>query len=563
MPAWQVIDAGFNWEKLIVEVSNMQHVDLRQVLREGSYLVDGILNQEWKKGKTWYINGAVGEQGPAGNEKAWRHAIAVKDGRVYESTEEGVDYFSMKWLWLSDDGVTPLQNGYMRRILKVYKVTRRQSTPAEHQSVKRNGDDGGDELSSSSKRARGGSDANSFDATALTLLPLGLTTTVCIKVPPPRERIPRAEYEACEGREEWLQHVLGSNGVYVARPKNDGGWHASPTVKAGSMFANPFPVGVGEGKFSDDESMHQFQQYVMARSSPEATTAQVIKLLPPAMQKLAERRHADGAVKESEGKSVAHLHLEIVGAAFLNMLHELQGKRLGCWCGPGDKCHARILARLVEPARLMEPAPKYSEYPNEAWTITWGDVAMNEVKMQRIGQALERGASVSHLQDIMVQLEANGMPCELVDLRQLLPECQRESASDAAVLVVRNGVKSLSEDPEGEAKLLAEQRSMPIDKKAWDARHGGVFNKQNRYNNLLGDEDQAADYANRKGCVVDSSKYPITSKLRTTFTTLLGVSNPLVGETNHYFNASECGIGWHGAVASASCVVIARASVPL
>ena len=83
------------------------------------------------------------------------------------------------------------------------------------------------------------------------------------------------------------------------------------------------------------------------------------------------------------------------------------------------------------------------------------------------------------------------------------------------------------------------------DKQAYDMKHGGVFNKKNRYNNLLGDEDLAANYANKQGSVVDCSKYPITSKLRAVFTTLLcdHVAN-LYGETNHYYVASECGIGW-------------------
>ena len=363
------------------------------------------------------------------------------------------------------------------------------------------------------------------------------STTVCIKVPSTSERDQRDEYEACEDREAWLQHKLGVNGVYVARPKNDGGWFASPTVKAGSMFANPFPVGDGEGMFSDDESMRRFYEYVLVRASPSVTTVQVIKLLPPATQKLARKRHAGGSVHEAEGKSVAHLRLDIVGPAFWAKLRELRGKTLGCWCGPSDQCHARILAALAE----TQP-----EFPNEAWTITWGDVAMNEVKMQRIGQAAEQGVSVVRLQEIKDQLEAKGMSCVLIDLRQLLAENQRDSAPEAAVLVVRNGIKALSEDPEGEGKLLAEHRLMPIDKQAWDERHGGVFEKHNRYNNLLGDYDQAADYINKKGTIVDCNNYPITSKLRATFTSLLGASNPLVGETNHYYEAGECGIGWHG-----------------
>jgi len=135
------------------------------------------------------------------------------------------------------------------------------------------------------------------------------TTTVCIKVPGKTlsEREQRTEYDARAGpgqREAHLQRQIGPNGVYVARPKNDGGWHQSPTVKAGSMFANPFPVDknfpVGEGKYSLDESMRLFREYAQARASPTATTAQVIALLPEATQKLARKLGGVRVIKSED-----------------------------------------------------------------------------------------------------------------------------------------------------------------------------------------------------------------------------------------------------------------------
>jgi hypothetical protein len=124
-PPFEVIDAGYDWRKVDVEVSKA-HADLREVLKKGSYLVDGILNQVWFQGKTECIN-AEGETGPEVDEKAWRHAVAVKGGFVHEWTGAGIDKFGAKWLWLRDDGVTPdPQKGYMRKILKVYSVSRRE-----------------------------------------------------------------------------------------------------------------------------------------------------------------------------------------------------------------------------------------------------------------------------------------------------------------------------------------------------------------------------------------------------------------------------------------------------
>ena len=99
--------AGFDWKKVTVEPSNTEHVDLREVLKTGSYIVDGILNQTWYHDKDAYISGETkkvkgkvvpNEPGPAANEKAWRHAIAVKDGVVHEWTGDGVSKFSIEWL---------------------------------------------------------------------------------------------------------------------------------------------------------------------------------------------------------------------------------------------------------------------------------------------------------------------------------------------------------------------------------------------------------------------------------------------------------------------------------
>ena len=52
----------------------------------------------------------------------------------------------------------------------------------------------------------------------------------------------RGHYEKCADREAWVSLTLSPDGVYCGRPKNDGGWYRSSTVKAGSMFANPFTL---------------------------------------------------------------------------------------------------------------------------------------------------------------------------------------------------------------------------------------------------------------------------------------------------------------------------------
>jgi hypothetical protein len=99
-----VRDAGFDWKSLGkkggLQPSNEEHVDLRKVLKKGSYIIDGILNQTWFQGKTRATNGETkkvkgkrvpNEPGPEVDEKKWRHVIAVKDGVIHEWTREGVD----------------------------------------------------------------------------------------------------------------------------------------------------------------------------------------------------------------------------------------------------------------------------------------------------------------------------------------------------------------------------------------------------------------------------------------------------------------------------------------
>ena len=136
-----MLNEKFDWHSLGkkggLTPSNEKHIDLREVLKKGSYIIDGILNQTFYIGKRRCINGETtskkgrivpNEDGPTKNEKAWRHAVAVKDGVVHEWTGDGINHkivkYKLKWLWLGNDGVTPdPTQGYMRHILKVYRIS--------------------------------------------------------------------------------------------------------------------------------------------------------------------------------------------------------------------------------------------------------------------------------------------------------------------------------------------------------------------------------------------------------------------------------------------------------
>eukprot|EP00928_Gymnodinium_smaydae_P074664 TRINITY_DN57694_c0_g1_i1.p1 TRINITY_DN57694_c0_g1~~TRINITY_DN57694_c0_g1_i1.p1 ORF type:complete len:213 (+),score=35.83 TRINITY_DN57694_c0_g1_i1:62-640(+) len=173
---------------------------------------------------------------------------------------------------------------------------------------------------------------------------------VCIKVPGPRD-LQRRDYEHCATREAWVRHCLGDDGVYVGRPKNDGGWHLSKTVKGGSMFANPYSVK----EYPLDEALERFDIYLRARLDPAASQESVIKLLPPRARRLAESRFKfPGQEREDAGRSVAHLGLSIVGDAFRSCLRDLAGRRLGCFCAETEPCHAKRLAAAADAAAELD-----------------------------------------------------------------------------------------------------------------------------------------------------------------------------------------------------------------
>jgi hypothetical protein len=183
----------------------------------------------------------------------------------------------------------------------------------------------------------------------------------CVRVPLLSHE-DRKEYGKCANREEWVRHCLGKDGVYVGRPKNDGGWYRSPTVKAGSMFANPFSLKA----YDLEDSLKQYRAYIEARLCDSATTLAVIDLLPTEAKNLAHRRFASGIEKLSVGKSVAHLRLDVVADKFRACLLDLKEKKLGCFCEEADPCHAKVLAEIVQREVMCKPCKRAAEDGEES-----------------------------------------------------------------------------------------------------------------------------------------------------------------------------------------------------
>ena len=183
---------------------------------------------------------------------------------------------------------------------------------------------------------------------------------------------------------------------------------------------------------------------------------------------------------------------------------------------------------------------------NQAYTCTFGDRAENEAGMQIIGTLADEGVTIDRLQNhVKPHFEALGCKATLLDLREPLLNGYIADAPAAGLLVARGGVPALFDNAPATVEAMCEEwQSMPKDKTS--LMYGEVLNKHARYNNTMADFSQPPDIANGHGTVVNFAHYPLTSRLRDVLGELVAAPTPLVGELNDYFDASKCGIGFHG-----------------
>ena len=174
---------------------------------------------------------------------------------------------------------------------------------------------------------------------------------------------------------------------------------------------------------------------------------------------------------------------------------------------------------------------------NKVYTITFGDVAENHAKMQKIGTLHENGYSIEKMEQIQTKLNGYGLTTEMVDLNVGF----EEGFEPAKVLVIRRGAQFiLGEETEG---LIAENDSLTMDKKAF--MKGRVVNKVARWNLCFADDDQEPNYEDGKGRVVAWKHIPRMSRIRQVISEWT-VDVLLNGEANYYYDISQCGIGYHG-----------------
>uniref|UniRef100_A0A6C0IWJ9 2OGFeDO JBP1/TET oxygenase domain-containing protein n=1 Tax=viral metagenome TaxID=1070528 RepID=A0A6C0IWJ9_9ZZZZ len=193
---------------------------------------------------------------------------------------------------------------------------------------------------------------------------------------------------------------------------------------------------------------------------------------------------------------------------------------------------------------------------SKVYTITYGDVAENHARMQKIGTLHEKGYSIEHLEKVQEKLNGYGLTTELFDLNAGFDP----SYEKAKVLVIRKGVQYILQEDDTE-KLMKENDNLTMDKKAF--MRGRVVNKLARWNLCFSDEDQEPDYENAKGRIVAWKHIPKMSQIRQVISEWTE-DVMLNAEANYYYDIKKCGIGYHGDAERRKVVAVRMgASMPI
>lgn len=172
----------------------------------------------------------------------------------------------------------------------------------------------------------------------------------------------------------------------------------------------------------------------------------------------------------------------------------------------------------------------------ETITITFCEIAENHVGNQQIGTPVTEGMTVKELLTIQKDLESRGFSCEMINILDSLPECNRCRDVEASVLIVRN--LDISD------QLLEEQKGLTFDTKC--KMYGRVVNKKKRHNLCYGEEAQTANYEDGKGTVVSFKDLPQLSKVKKFLTEVVGKkAQNLVAEGNYYYDLRKTSIPYH------------------
>ncbi len=178
---------------------------------------------------------------------------------------------------------------------------------------------------------------------------------------------------------------------------------------------------------------------------------------------------------------------------------------------------------------------------NTAMTLTFGDVAENHVKMQKLGKLSSSGFSFEDLNKVATHFTNTRM----INLKDYVNHPLKDQVKDAYVLIIKNGVNELCGSASYADDLYNEQMELDTDKQA--LMYGKVVNKHARHNLCFGYESQEPDYNSGKGRVYAFDELPYLNGVLEKLYELLGLSDQdLFAEGNYYYDPSKTGIGYHG-----------------
>jgi hypothetical protein len=115
-------------QKEVAEDGDWGFIKLNRKNMDDVFLVDGYLNPTYHRimsgGNTKICHHDGWDDPKCDQDSAWRHAIAIKNGRmICRGLSESQAGVTMKNLWLDSRG-KPGPNGYMKRIVRVYRLSK-------------------------------------------------------------------------------------------------------------------------------------------------------------------------------------------------------------------------------------------------------------------------------------------------------------------------------------------------------------------------------------------------------------------------------------------------------
>jgi alkylated DNA repair dioxygenase AlkB len=172
--------------------------------------------------------------------------------------------------------------------------------------------------------------------------------------------------------------------------------------------------------------------------------------------------------------------------------------------------------------------------------LTFGERAEARAGGPMEGLALApAGFTVAELRAVVGKIAGS----QLTTLHDKL-EQPLQATNEAAILVIKDGVKRFGVDP---SELLKEQSGITYDKKQYRDRFNDTVNSLARHNIVFGSErkEHSDDY--KQNTVAAWSEVPLLAKMRAALPTILGEkAKELNAEGNHYYDVAKCGIGFHG-----------------